>query len=647
MPTLSTDLANLIKSDDYEEARELLGVSGFVDVRQFGTLGADATVNTTTLNAAFAGSDSVYIPPGTWDFNDTLVATGRSIRGDFQRSLLRYVGTRDRVALRVGGAVGSNAGIFSIGGFRVEAGTRDWANSGFVGIEAINLNHSHVFDIQVIGFHTGYRAYGDTAGYAYTLHTNIRHYRNKYNLQLLTRDNPGDGWVNENVWVKPYFGNSSSEAALGDGFGVVFQRFDTDSYDGHNNNRFYAPNFELGNPGGGVHRIPFLFDNCGAFNFCYDARHESNSGHFARFQGTGAHPRGNRLKVSFVSGVQNTVTAEFIDGINKDNRVELESSERFLNQVQLADYVTGYSGSFGQVQSPFHVVTSTGTVSQSDHVRYTRKGIFTNSNNRALAFFIRTPSDFVDCKLFTSSDGLHRERFQAFDDAGNLLTPVTSYLSVSTDNVVLSTGTTWGGSHYVTGSNGITGYTVTKINSAVKFIRIAIIGNSGVISGFSLTSRQPLDIVGNVLPSSTPTTAPQPIQVAAASLIDGYYQQGEVVQRSNGDRWICTATGFKASAWTISTAYYQFAIVTNDTGKIYECVTAGTSAGSGGPTGTGAAITDGTCVWNYIGTEATFALTPRIADAQVDSTANDVAGIVADFNGLLAKLRASDVIGEA
>lgn len=31
--------------------------------------------------------------------------------------------------------------------------------------------------------------------------------------------------------------------------------------------------------------------------------------------------------------------------------------------------------------------------------------------------------------------------------------------------------------------------------------------------------------------------------------------------------------------------------------NLYECITAGTSAASGGPTGTGAEITDGTCVW--------------------------------------------------
>jgi len=55
-------------------------------------------------------------------------------------------------------------------------------------------------------------------------------------------------------------------------------------------------------------------------------------------------------------------------------------------------------------------------------------------------------------------------------------------------------------------------------------------------------------------------------------------------------------------------------LVTNDTGKIYELTTPGTSASSGGPTGTTATwdgITDGTCKWRYIGTLATFTALPN------------------------------------
>lgn len=64
------------------------------------------------------------------------------------------------------------------------------------------------------------------------------------------------------------------------------------------------------------------------------------------------------------------------------------------------------------------------------------------------------------------------------------------------------------------------------------------------------------------------------------------------------------STGSNApAAWQPSTAYTLRSFVINNANR-YELVTAGTSASSGGPTGTGAAITDGTCVWCWRGVTA-------------------------------------------
>lgn len=61
------------------------------------------------------------------------------------------------------------------------------------------------------------------------------------------------------------------------------------------------------------------------------------------------------------------------------------------------------------------------------------------------------------------------------------------------------------------------------------------------------------------------------------------------------------------SAWAASTAYSATpgsrSVVTNDGGRAYICTTAGTSAGSGGPTGEGTAITDNTAVWRWLGAD--------------------------------------------
>jgi hypothetical protein len=63
-------------------------------------------------------------------------------------------------------------------------------------------------------------------------------------------------------------------------------------------------------------------------------------------------------------------------------------------------------------------------------------------------------------------------------------------------------------------------------------------------------------------------------------------------------------TAAAAAAWTINTAYAQGAVVVNDSAplKFYVCITGGTSAGAGGPTGTGASIADNTVTWMYAGT---------------------------------------------
>lgn len=63
----------------------------------------------------------------------------------------------------------------------------------------------------------------------------------------------------------------------------------------------------------------------------------------------------------------------------------------------------------------------------------------------------------------------------------------------------------------------------------------------------------------------------------------------------------CHEQGAVAQNWAPNTAYALSAKRANG-GKIYQCTTAGTSAGSGGPTGTGTGISDGTAVWSYVTT---------------------------------------------
>lgn len=74
------------------------------------------------------------------------------------------------------------------------------------------------------------------------------------------------------------------------------------------------------------------------------------------------------------------------------------------------------------------------------------------------------------------------------------------------------------------------------------------------------------------------------------------------------------------SAWSSSTLYAPGDYVTNDGGKWYLCTVGGTSAGSGGPTGTDSSITDNTVTWKYISVTAWAGLTDYIVDDHVSAT---------------------------
>ena len=68
----------------------------------------------------------------------------------------------------------------------------------------------------------------------------------------------------------------------------------------------------------------------------------------------------------------------------------------------------------------------------------------------------------------------------------------------------------------------------------------------------------------------------------------------------NATTGVACTVHYDAKPWVASTDYLVGDRVTNDSGKIYQCDTAGTSAGSGGPTGTGANITDNSARWDYV-----------------------------------------------
>lgn len=81
----------------------------------------------------------------------------------------------------------------------------------------------------------------------------------------------------------------------------------------------------------------------------------------------------------------------------------------------------------------------------------------------------------------------------------------------------------------------------------------------------------------------------------STSVVSGISRTGLTFQKTAS-----TTAAYLASAWAVSTAYSEGAVVVNQ-GRIYRCTTAGTSAATGnGPLTVGAGIADGTAVWRGV-----------------------------------------------
>ena len=94
----------------------------------------------------------------------------------------------------------------------------------------------------------------------------------------------------------------------------------------------------------------------------------------------------------------------------------------------------------------------------------------------------------------------------------------------------------------------------------------------------------------------TPSHASGSSRTITASAVTGI-NGGDGFQTTDVGRII--SIGHQAAAWAASTAY-AVGDVKRNSGNVYECLKAGDSAGSGGPSGEGDEIVDNECTWKFL-----------------------------------------------
>lgn len=95
-------------------------------------------------------------------------------------------------------------------------------------------------------------------------------------------------------------------------------------------------------------------------------------------------------------------------------------------------------------------------------------------------------------------------------------------------------------------------------------------------------------------------------------------QNGLFIYDEDTDTWNA-AVGDTTQPWTASTTYIVGDLVVND-GNVYVCDTDGVSDTSGGPSGTGTDIGDGSTQWDYVGAAVANAIGPSLADQRLGYT---------------------------
>ena len=512
-------------------------------------------------------------------------------------------------------------------------------NSGFTGIEIIEANHCEIEHVSSQKFTRGLVESSYTKPFAYNKRVRYGLFQDcKYGLMLQTvGTNGGTQFVNENASTGGAFENSSTSNAWGDSVGVVITRDITNnSYPGQNNNKFRDPCFELGSSTP-YYRIPVWLCSAGGNNKFIDCRGESNDGWAMVIDGGAAGLA--LIQNEFFSSFDNSVAQSYQNILELNGAVGNHYYSGFVeqrfkscwNSGNLLDRVTAYAANTPYINGSLHFASTSGAA----FTRTVTNGAFKTysdsvavPNGIGIGVFVDTSAIkrfIIRISARTGFGG--RIVLQCFDASGAILTSAGANSPYVRSTGTLSYSSVYGGA-WLTGSDGANNFPIT-FGADVQKARVIIAGgtNDAILKSIELIGLMDKQdstganataalVVYSGLPgdecrmaSAKPDTAGQ----------HGYYALGQQVQNAAAavgqpSHWtaITNAIGYLAKTWAISTAYTRAGDTVVNGANVYYLVTPGTSAGAGGPTGTGTGITDGTCVWNYLGPKAAFATSPNL-----------------------------------
>jgi hypothetical protein len=454
--------------------------------------------------------------------------------------------------------------------------------------------------------------------------------------------------------------------------------------------------------------VPVLLDGVGSQNYWYRPRHESGKGPWGIVKGNPANVNAgscNEVDMGYAAGTDASyrfIWLQVAGAYANIYRYGKQANEHAWNSGPMVGKLSsGGAATVGRIAPPFFCMQGTDGAPLRSTNALGRAVTNTKALQLALGFGVFVEVNTERVKDFTVSAGVlpgfgGRLYVVALDQNGAILNGTVTD-SWGTENYVKFFGVTaasnFGGS-FTVGSDNTSDNVRLTVREDVKAIRIGfapatnalallsfeIVGHSRMSDASSLTLRYDgmgitspvMDIHEGLIATANPATAG----------VYGKYTRGALVGNASAASaqpagWECTApaVSWLAAAWVAATAYaVPGHVVTNDTGKVYELLTAGTSAGAGGPTGTGTAtawaistayvvgayvsqsgliykcttagtsaasggpaggttgrrasitdgtcvwtfmgtsipIADGTCTWGYVGTLATFAALPNL-----------------------------------